>query len=241
MMTSILRFAQWFAFLLLTFMVSLALSWVVLAKVDFAYPLLHDYAGIGANIERYGPLNPLRPHFEQTTREDRIQLFHGIVEGIHHQGDGLASLLYHDRNGQPLNTLLTEAEITHLIDVANLIDKAKVAAVVALILWGILLALLLRNRQQLPSVKQLLVGLLGLGVVVAGILALGAEKVFYQFHVWIFPEGHQWFFYYEESLMSMMMKAPDLFGYIAIMLVVLAVIIHVGLLWTYKRLARTAA
>ena len=105
----------------------------------------------------------------------------------------------------------------------------------------ILLTLLLRNRQQLPSVKQLLAGLLGLGVVVVAVLVLGAEKVFYQFHVWIFPAGHQWFFYYEESLMSMMMKAPDLFGYIAIMLVVLAVIIQVGLLWTYKRLTRTAA
>lgn len=236
MMTSIQRFTQWFAFLLLTFILSLVLSWVVLAKVDFAYPLLHDYAGIGKHIEFYGPLNPVRPHFEQTTAEERARLFHGIVESIHQHGEGLAALLYHDRNGQPVNTLLTEPEITHLIDVANLIDKARIAAVLALIAWGILLALLLRTQQQLPSMKQLLTALLGLGVVVAGILALGAERVFYQLHVWIFPEEHQWFFYYEKSLMSLMMKAPDLFGYIAVMLLVSAVLLSVGILWVYRLL-----
>jgi hypothetical protein len=236
MMSSLRRFMQWLVFLLLTFMVSLALSWVMLATVDFVYPLLHDYAGLGANITKYAPQNSVRPYFDQTTKAERVRLFHGIVEGIHHQGQGLAELRYHDSSGQPVNTLLVEAEIVHLQDVANLLDKVKVAAVVALILWAGMFALLVHYRQALPGARQLVMGLLGLGAIIAVVLSLGAVEVFYQLHMWIFPAGHQWFFYYQQSLMSMMMKAPDLFGYIAAMQVVLAVFISVGLLWGYRRI-----
>lgn len=238
MISSIRRFAQWLVFLLLTFVVSLALSWVVLAKVDFAYPLLHDYAGLGENITQYAPRNAVRPGFDRTTREERVRLFHGIVESIQHQGQGLTALRYHERNGQLLNTLLTEAEVVHLQDVANLLDTVKTASLGALILWLILLVVLLYYRQALPSARQLLLGLLGMGLVLAAVLSFGATEVFYQLHIWIFPEGHQWFFYYEESLMSMMMKAPVLFGYIGAMLVGLAVVISLGLLWGYRLVAK---
>jgi hypothetical protein len=43
-------------------------------------------------------------------------------------------------------------------------------------------------------------------------------------HVWVFPADHQWFFYYQDSLMSTLMKAPYLFGYIAVALVALATV-----------------
>jgi hypothetical protein len=60
--------------------------------------------------------------------------------------------------------------------------------------------------------------------------ALGAKKVFYQLHVWIFPEGHQWFFYYQESLMSTLMKAPDLFAGIGIAIFLGAILLFVLML-----------
>lgn len=233
-LSSIPRFLQWFTFLILTFFVSLAFSWVVLAKLDFAYPWLYTHANIGDHIAHYAPLNPMKPNFDQTSPEERAQLFHGMVEAIHHQGQGLTSLVYHNSNGQPLNTLLTEAEVLHLQDVANLLDKASLVAWVALILWLCLFAILLYYRRALPSIRHLALGVLGLGAAIAVVMLLGAERVFYQLHVWAFPEGHQWFFYYEESLMSMMMKAPDIFGYIAIMLVTLALIITICLLWGYR-------
>ena len=47
-------------------------------------------------------------------------------------------------------------------------------------------------------------------------LIFGAKAIFYQMHVLIFPPDHQWFFYYQDSLMSTMMKAPDLFAGIAL-------------------------
>jgi uncharacterized membrane protein len=59
---------------------------------------------------------------------------------------------------------------------------------------------------------------------VAALLTVGFREVFYAFHEAIFPPDHQWFFYYQDSLMSTMMKAPFLFGYIAAALVALALV-----------------
>ena len=230
------RALQWVVFLGLTLVVALTLSWALWAQVDFAYPWLHDHAGMAENIAYYGPRNAIRPAFEQTTTQERIRLFHGIVQAIQQHGTGLELLVYHDAQGKPINTLLTLPEIVHLQDVANLLDKLKHGALVALFGWVLMLVWLLQSRQVLPTPQQLLLGMAGLGVVVGLVLALGAVPVFYQLHAWVFPAGHQWFFYYEQSLMSMMMQAPDLFGYIAVVLSVTALIITGGLVWLYRQL-----
>ena len=49
---------------------------------------------------------------------------------------------------------------------------------------------------------------------------------FYALHEWIFPDNHQWFFYYQESLMTVLMKAPDLFGAISVLIALLAIPIY---------------
>jgi len=69
---------------------------------------------------------------------------------------------------------------------------------------------------------------LGLSTLGAIVMALGPKAVFYWAHTKIFPAGHQWFFYYEESLMTTLMKAPDIFAFIALLLV--AVLIALWLL-----------
>jgi hypothetical protein len=56
------------------------------------------------------------------------------------------------------------------------------------------------------------------------VLVSGPRRVFYALHEQVFPPDNQWFFFYQDSLMSTMMKAPFLFGYIAVALVVLALI-----------------
>ena len=230
------RAVQWVVFLVLTLVVALTISWALWAQVDFAYPWLHNHAGMAENIAYYGPRNAIRPAFEQTTTQERMRLFHGIVQAIQQHGVGLESMVYHDAQGKPINTLLTLPEIVHLQDVANLLDKLKQGALVALFGWVLMLVWLLQSRQVLPTRKQLLLGMAGLGLVVGLVLALGAVPVFYQLHQWVFPAGHQWFFYYEQSLMSMMMQAPDLFGYIAVMLGVTALMITGGLGALYQRL-----
>ena len=78
------------------------------------------------------------------------------------------------------------------------------------------LAQLWRLRLPSPPLGRYLAGLASAAAVLAiGVIAVGPTRVFYTAHTLIFPAGHQWFFYYEESLMTMLMKAPDLFAAIA--------------------------
>jgi hypothetical protein len=74
-----------------------------------------------------------------------------------------------------------------------------------------------------------------LAVATAAILASGPMTVFYALHDRLFPPGHPWFFYYEDSLMTLLMQAPTLFGYIAVALVALALALWLGLLYLMRR------
>ena len=205
----------WGLFLLLTFIITLPASWWALSKVDFTYSFLYDQIGISEHIATYAPRNNKnKKEFEFTTKAERVALFHGIVEAINNNGDGLVQLDYKDRQQQRIG-LLTVAEIIHLRDVSNLLNKLKPLALGLLGVWLIIMIVLRFKRINLPPAKQLLISTFIIALVVGGVLSFGPEKVFNQLHIWIFPDNHQWFFYYEESLMSTMMKAPDLFAYIA--------------------------
>jgi hypothetical protein len=222
---------QWTLFTLLAFVVALLLAWQLLASVNFLYPLWYDIIGIDETIAFYGPRNRYRQQFEITTKAERVRLFSAIVKAIHQQGAGLDTLVYRDPQGHPVAGLLTPLEISHLQDVARLVD------VLLGIGWGALLALLvllgglLRQKLPMPAVTKLLLRaalvLVGMGGV---ILLIGPVPVFYRLHTWIFPEGHAWFFYYEDSLMTLLMKAPVVFGYIALSLAVLSLLLLTGLL-----------
>ena len=138
---------------------------------------------------------------------------------------------YHDNMGHPLGPLLTQAEIQHLYDVAQLVDRFRMVAWVAVIAGLLLAPLTLRYPQPPPSLAQISLTLLATTLILGGaILLTGPVEIFYALHVWLFPPEHQWYFYYEESLMSMMMQAPNLFGPIAVMWVVSALLLT-GLFW----------
>lgn len=207
----------WFLALLGGFITSLALGWLLQAKQNYNYGFWYDWYGIGAHIEHFGPQNRFISGLELLDKAAHVQLFDAISMAVHQQGNGLADIHF-DRAGQSV-ALLRQAEIIHLQDVANLIDVLHRAALVIAIVTVLLLAGLLWRRTA-PHWKQQLFWLLGLLAVTAGgVLMIGPKAVFYQLHVWIFPDNHQWFFYYQESLMSTLMKAPVLFGGIALAII----------------------
>ncbi len=225
----------WGLFLILCFVVTLPASWWLLAKADFAYGYVYDHAGISEHIARFAPKNIYRHDFENTTKEKRVELFGGIVKSIQNKGKGLEQLHYLDNKGRT-NRLLTDAEITHLKDVAILLDKASLVLGVCLLLWLTLVFFLRYKKQALPSIKQQLLSLLFIFLVITVVLfAMGLENVFNQLHIWAFPKEHQWFFYYEESLMSTMMKAPDLFAYIALMWFIVSLLLTMVLCSVLRR------
>lgn len=232
-----LQYLQWAIYSLSGLVCAFFLSWVILASVDFAYPVLHELLDITEHTERFGPQNRYRDDFELTNQAERERLFSEIVTAIHNDGKGLDSLVYHDANtGESIATLLHRAEIIHLTDVAILINVLYWVALIAAILWVTFVFLFAKQTFPIPTFKQQITATLIL-VTVCTILVLiiGPVKVFYAFHDWIFPANHQWFFYYQESLMTILMKAPYLFGYIAILLLALTLpLFTVAQLTAYK-------
>jgi len=202
-----------------------------MAKADFFYSILHDSTGIDKHIQRFAPSNRFnRLEFEKTTKAERVALFHGVVEAIHNAGKGLNELSYTQKSTKKEIKLFTDAEVIHLKDVAILLDKMKPLSVLAMMFWLLLVVWIMLKRIKLPSAKKFVSLGVILLVAIGLVLSLGPEKVFNQLHIWAFPDNHQWFFYYEDSLMSTMMMAPYLFAYISTIWLLLSTLLTVLIL-----------
>lgn len=226
----------WFMALISLLCASLAVSWQLQASVGYGYSFWYKVLAIDEHIDHFAPQNRYKRGFAQLSDEERIRAFDEIAHAVHSQGNGLAEIRY-SANGREIQ-LLREPEIVHLNDVARLIDTMTLAGA-ALTLLGAFLTFALVRRDIRPDWRRqlaILCGVLALGL--ALVFLVGAKDVFYQLHVWIFPENHQWFFYYQESLMSTLMKAPDLFGGIAIAILTGGLLVFSLILLALHRIQR---
>ncbi len=201
---------------LLLWGVALWLAWLGLAAVDFLYPLAYGGLDIGHTLQTYVPQNRFgKQDYPVTDISQHFAHFSAISQAIHAHGAGLAQLTYQDGQGRVLGTLLTRDEVLHLQDVARLVDAGMVFGAVVSALWLAWLALSIPQQWRVPSLGKLLQGS-GLAVLLlaALLLVFGFKPVFYALHEWIFPADHAWFFYYQDSLMSSLMQAPNLFALI---------------------------
>ena len=203
----------WLVYLLLSLWLALIVAWKASAALGYGYPFWYERLAIGDHISQYAPQHPYKPGFSQLPAEQHHQAFAQIAAAVHRGGAGLEQIAYAGPAGVDV-TLLDKDEVGHLQDVAALMKGLERATLVALPAW--LLAGLLVISQGVPSVAARMVSLMALGLSVAlPVLVWGPKAVFYSLHEWIFPPGHPWFFYWNESLMSTLMKAPYLFGGIA--------------------------
>lgn len=218
---------------------ALWLAWRCLALVDFLYPAFYGPLEIGQHIDRFGPQNRYRSGFETTSRDERERLFGAIVDAIHESGRGLESLEYRDAEGRAIDRLLREPEILHLQDVARLIDRIAPVGWLAAAWTAVHMLLIRALAWPVPPLRRLLAASLGVSAAATVlVLAIGPQRVFYRLHDLVFPPENPWFFYYQDSLMSTMMKAPDLFGAIAVTLLLLGLLLYAGLLLAARRLAQ---
>lgn len=212
------RFIFWPLFFTSQLLALAWISWVLLAQCHFAYPVGYRLLGLDQTIAQYAPHNRFKADFEFTTPPDHWRLFGQISDAVHAGGKGLAEITYPLKNGQPA-ALLHAAEIIHLQDVAHLIDVLYGVGMASLALWFVLIFILWQRHMPWPPVHQILRGfLVGFSVIATAVFAIGPTAVFYWFHEQAFPAGHQWFFYYQDSLMTTLMKAPDIFAFIAVLL-----------------------
>ena len=237
------RAVRWTLFTLALAVASLFLGWRALAAVDFAYPVFYDLLDLGETIERYGPQNDVRPGFHRTSRAERERVFAAIAHAIRHGGAGLDEIEYFAPDGRVIGRLLTAAEIRHLQDVAHLVSGFERLGWIALVVLAALVAAARLRREKPPPARHFTLGtVLIVSVIAGGVLVAGPVRVFYWLHEQVFPPDHQWFFYYQESLMSMMMRAPDLFGAIAVVWLVLALAVGgLGVWGTGRLLGRDKA
>jgi len=228
---------------LLMLLLSASLTWGVMYKFDFFYGAWHDHGGIAEGISRYAPQNRYKDNFEHTSREERLALFAAINVSVHSGGQGLAEIEYSVPGSNVKTQLLRSPEVVHLDDVAKLLGLLGYLVLVLWLIWPVASYAYLRRRGTLPSLPYQLGGValvfLLLGAVLLG---FGAESVFNTLHIWVFPEEHQWFFYYQDSLMSTMMLAPRLFAWIAAAWSVLTILVFLAfnalLLWLLPWLSR---
>jgi hypothetical protein len=221
---------RWFVGASLSFWLAIAAAWWLSSQVDYGYPLWYQTLAIDEHIARYAPYHPSKPDFARLTAEQHQQAFASITDAVHGRGQLLESIYYQPPGRAPL-TLLDDTEVRHLKDVARLLRLAGWATLVVFPIW--LLVMAAQSGLQLPSWRQRLLTIATVALAVSALLLLaGPKTVFYQLHVWLFPPENPWFFYWEESLMSTLMKAPSLFGAIAVQILLLALLlvlpIHLG-------------
>lgn len=220
---------------------ALTLAWLALAPFDFFYPVWHRALDIDRTVAVYGPQNRNRQGFAETDAAEHRRLFAALVDAVHDSAAErerrLRALAYHNAAGRRLDTLLTEPEIQHLHDVGRLLGRLLPLGGIALLGWLVLSLLARRLGLRMPRVRALLAAVAaGFALIGLAVLAVGPVTVFYQLHRWVFPPGRPWFFYYQDSLMTTLMQAPNLFGPIALSLAAATALALLGLFALTRRL-----
>ena len=201
------------------------LAWHLLAQIDFAYPTGYRLLDLNKHIAEFAPLNRHIHGFEFTQPKDHWKLFSQITDAVQHDGKGLADISFSLPNDTKL-ALMHSAEIIHLQDVSHLINEFYIAGGLGALIWVIFFFVAYYQQLTFPKLRSIFLGFCcGIFIITSIILSVGATKVFYWLHTKVFPEGHQWFFYYEDSLMTTLMKAPDIFAFIASLLLITLIII----------------
>ena len=240
----------WLTWALTLIVFCLGISWQVNKSANFSYNFWYQHLNINKTIVKNVAKNI---HGKQDFPTDDALLhqekFSDIVKAIHQQGKGLSNISYFNAKGH-IRRFLTSSEVQHLQDVANLLDKViKIwwgSALLLLVLFVVyhnaslsksnansklssfnrlvLAGMSIRAITKIPSGKQKSISVLILLLLSITVLSIwGFTSVFYYLHTVVFPADHQWFFYYYDSLMSTIMKAPDIFAAIAGQLVLLGI------------------
>ncbi len=272
----VMKHLLWLTFSLSLLTFTLGISWQLSKSANFFYGFWYQSLHIDSTIKKNVIKNT---HGKRDFPVEDAGLHHekfaDIVQAIHQQGEGLDRISYQNSAGQ-IRRLLTNSEVVHLQDVANLLDKVSQFWMSNLLLLLSLLVLytckqvfsrsnashqndgamfieksaieysaientviksnptqfelMMASITTVPLGKHKLVAVMILCLLVVAVLFLWSfTSVFYYLHTVIFPADHQWFFYYQDSLMATIMKAPDIFSAIAAQLLAVALLLTVGI------------
>ncbi len=224
--------------ILCCFAVALLIAWKLLHTANYGYDFWYSQLSINSHISTFAPQNRTgKSGFEKTTREQRTELFRSIGHAVNNSGEGLRTLTYQAHSKAKPQLLLTDAEAIHLEDVANLINILEPIGWAATVLLIVLVVLALVGNFSLPKLSASLLTLLVIALLLALTIAvIGPQEVFKGLHEAVFPDDHQWFFYYQDSLMTTLMKAPDIFYAIGATWALLAAVVYLLISMLFRAL-----
>ncbi len=216
-------------------LICIFISWTALVKVNFNYDFWYEQLSIKSTIDFYAPKNPQHKGFIYTDKKQHSRLFSEIVAATTNKPENLRQIRYKVTGSSA--QMLTPDEITHLNDVHSLIKIFNFSSYIA-IATLIPISILMLFLYIAPPKILVTCSIATCTIATAGLIIFlyGPVEIFYTLHIIIFPAGHKWFFYYDESLMSMIMQAPNIFGYIAATLILMASAIFIALLFVARKL-----
>jgi hypothetical protein len=190
---------------------SLYSAWYICYSNYFFFPTVYVLDDIQGHVQKYAPLNKKgKKDFAFVTTPHHINIFYKLLKAVENNGDGLEDITY--PVGEEQKRFLTDAEVVHLKDVANLLASMRSYMQLNVFLLAVVVFCMVRWKvwpYYTTGALGAVVLLSALGT--AFVWKVGFVKVFYALHTMVFPSDHQWFFYYQESLMSTLLKAPDSF------------------------------
>ena len=209
----------------------LYVSWQVLSQANFLYDQIYEHNNLEAHVNEFAPLNRNdKESFALTSKTERVRVFGDIAREINTGGGGLGSITYTPSGADAATPFLVEAERDHLQDVANLVSSLKpIGAVIASLLiafYGFSWYYKVSRYQYFWRPSGIFISPSQISAVavlcIAITFALGPQQTFYLLHEWAFSDKAQWYFYFEDSLMTTLM--PEVvFGNIAALIAVLTV------------------
>jgi hypothetical protein len=222
------------------FFICLVLSWHFLSKANFFFDTLYDMHQIESHIAEFAPQNRQnRINFELTSKNERIRIVGKILRTVNSKGVGLETIKYFNTDGVPVNLFLTLAEVEHLKDVSVLVHLMNSIAFILMIIFIIIISLAWRYKTTTPSLLMLTCSMVGFVIITTGcIIFIGPQIVFNELHEWVFADKSEWHFYYQDSLMTTLLKAPDTFATIAILMTAIALIFWLLIFCLTKKLLK---
>ena len=210
----------------------LYVSWQVLSQANFLYDQIYEHNNLEVHVNEFAPLNRNdKESFALTSKTERVRVFNDIAREINSGGGGLGSIAYTPEGAGAATPFLVEAERDHLQDVADLVSSLKpIGAVLASLLiafYGFCWYYKVSRYQYFWRPSGIFISLFQISAVavlcIAITFALGPQQTFYLLHEWAFSDKAQWYFYFEDSLMTTLM--PEIvFANIAALLGILTVL-----------------
>lgn len=197
-------------FLLLYFAVFSA--WYAAYSNYFFFPVVYQMEDIHGHVLKYAPQNRHgRADFVYVAPGIHLKIFADMLKAVENGGEGLNDISYPSEKED--KKFLTDEEIVHLQDVADLIELLKSFwRIVAVLLICAGLAMIFFRVWPYYLSTVLMSAAAVCGALFFTINKYGFKAIFYGLHELVFPPDHRWHFYYQDSLMSTMLKAPDSFA-----------------------------